>query len=152
MRSVGEHFCGNDSTVIPCTLCEHLRVSPSNISFRHRRNFSSKSPKYSPALAEVKLPCSVKKLFPILGSCGSNSAVFHVRKTASPLMRARFQRAVPNLPRAFFLLFASIYLLSFSKEGRKTRNLYKKKFNRKITKFTQIKKSTQTKKLTQKII
>jgi len=47
MRSVGEHFCRNDSTVIPCTLCEHLRVSPSNISFRHSRNFSSKSPKYS---------------------------------------------------------------------------------------------------------
>ena len=47
MRSVGEHFCRNDRTVIPCTLCEHLRVSPSNISFRHSRNFSSKSPKYS---------------------------------------------------------------------------------------------------------
>ena len=26
-------------TVIPCTVCEHIRVSPSNISFRHRRNF-----------------------------------------------------------------------------------------------------------------
>ena len=47
MRSVGEHFSRNVHTVIPCTLCEHLRVSPPNISFRHSRNFSSKSPKYS---------------------------------------------------------------------------------------------------------
>ena len=35
-----------------------------------------------------------------------------------------------------FLLFASVFLLSFVKEGRKMRNLYKKKYLRKIIKST----------------
>ena len=42
------------------------------------------------------------------------------------MLREDFQRAAKNLPRSFFLLFASIFLLSFSKEGRKTRNLKQK--------------------------
>jgi len=85
-----------------------------------------------PALVKVKVPCSVKKLFPILGSCGSNSAVFHVRKTASPLMRARFQRAVPNLPRAFFLLFAECvafthFFFFLSRKKEEKREIYIKR-------------------------
>jgi hypothetical protein len=45
-------------------------------------------------------------------------------KNREPRYASGFQRAAKNLPRSFFLLFASIFLLSFAKEGRKTRNLY----------------------------
>ena len=49
-------LCVVAGAVIPCTLCKHLLVSPSNISFRHSRNFSSKSSKYSANFAEAIVP------------------------------------------------------------------------------------------------
>ncbi|MBQ9691741.1 MAG: hypothetical protein IJV70_01125, partial [Clostridia bacterium] len=92
---------------------------------------NEKSPKYSPAFAEVKVPCSVKKLFPILGSCGSNSAVFHVRKTASLLMRARFGEPLKIYHGlSFFFLRAFFFFLSRKKEEKREiyikRNLIEK--------------------------
>ena len=45
-----------ERTVIPCILCEHLRVSPSNIPFRQCRNFFlQKKTEYSANLCAIAL-------------------------------------------------------------------------------------------------
>ena len=53
------------------------------------------------------------------------SILLHIPKPRACLCERVFSSR-SGLPRAFFLLFASIFLLSFPKEGRKTRNLKQK--------------------------
>ena len=60
--------------------------------------------------------------FYAMGCCGSNSAVFYVRKTASLLMRARFQPAVPAYHGlSFFFLerLSSFFLKRRKKDAEK---------------------------------
>ena len=60
--------------------------------------------------------------------CRNDSSNIIFTTQNSLLLLSEFSASRSVLPRSFFLLFASIFLLSFAKEGRKTRNLYKKKY------------------------
>ena len=82
-------------------------LSPSNACFCYHSGQSAASQTCSAPLAEI-----VKHLF-------CNTRENYVRKTASLLMRACF--GVPfRLTTVFLSSFWFIFLLSFSKEGRKT--------------------------------
>ena len=84
-------------------------LSPSNACFCYHSGQSAASQTCSAPLAAIEFK----------RCCGSNSVVFCVRKTASLLMRACF--GVPfRLTTVFLSSFWFIFLLSFSKEGRKT--------------------------------
>ena len=83
-------------------------LSPSNACFCYHSGQSAASQTCSAPLAAIEFK----------RCCGSNSAVFYVRKTASLLMRACF--GVPfRLTTGFLSSFWSVFLLSFPKERKK---------------------------------